>query len=173
MDESGPVRYEGTGKLPEKGLLSTVEEWDIHCTYPNGVKMHFLCDRLAKEVIKYRKRWSDHGTTFHGSEGWLSVDRGGIESSDPKLVDLPLKGGDEHLYVSPAHDRNFLDCVKSRELPAAHAEIGHRSASVCHLGNVAIRLGRNVKWDPVAERFPGDDEANEMLLRPMRAPWVL
>ena len=69
----------------------------------------------------------------------------------------------------------WLECIRQRKPHATNApvEVGHRSASLCHLGNVAVRLGRNVKWDPNRERFPGDDEANEMLLRPLRAPWTL
>jgi len=78
-----------------------------------------------------------------------------------------------HLYESENHYRNFLDCVKSRKEPAAPVEIGHRSASLCHLGNIAMLLKRKVHWDPDREQFIGDDEASKMLTRPMRAPWAL
>ena len=66
-----------------------------------------------------------------------------------------------------------MDCIRSRHDPIAHVEIGHRSASVCHLGNIAVRLGKKkiLRWDPAAERFTNDDDANAMLTRPMRAPW--
>ena len=172
MDESGPVRYEGTGKLPEKGLLSTVEEWDIHCTYPNGVCMHFLCDRLAKDVIKYRKRWSEHGTTFHGTEGWISVDRGGIEFSDPKLAEIQLKESDEHLYVSPAHDRNFIDCVKSRKPCVSPLEAAIRSDTISHLSQLVVRTGKTIEWDPVTETA-ADPFIQSILDRPQREPYRL
>jgi len=74
---------------------------------------------------------------------------------------------------SPGHMRNFIDCVKSRQEPVAPIEQAHRSITVAHLGNIALRLGRNVKWDPTAEKFIGDEKANEMLSRPMRKPWSL
>jgi hypothetical protein len=83
-------------------------------------------------------------------------------------------GPDEvHLYQSNDHHRNFLDCIKSRGLTAAPAEIGHRSVSICHLGNIAMQLGAKLNWDPVAERFTNSNEANQMLARPMRGPWHL
>ena len=69
----------------------------------------------------------------------------------------------------PDHVRNFLDCIKSRQDPVAPVEIGHRSATVCHLGNIAMQLRRKLRWDPVQESFVDDDQANQMLLRPLRA----
>ncbi len=75
------------------------------------------------------------------------------------------------LHESNAHPNHWLDCIKSGERPICDVEIGHRSATVCHLGNIAIRLGRELHWDPKAERFVGDEQANLMTSRPMRAPW--
>ena len=75
------------------------------------------------------------------------------------------------------HVRNFLKCVTSREMPVADIEIGHRTTTACHLGNIALRLERKLHWDGQAERFIGNDtateEANRMLVRPYRAPWKL
>jgi hypothetical protein len=69
------------------------------------------------------------------------------------------------------HVRNFLDCVKSRKLAASHPKIAHRAHTIAHCANICLRLGRKVRWDPEAERFVGDDDANRMLSRTMRAPW--
>jgi hypothetical protein len=77
------------------------------------------------------------------------------------------------LYKSSNHHANFLDCIKSRKLPICDVEIGHRSATICHLGNIAVRLGRTLKWDPVAEQIIGDEKANAMVSRQNRKPWVL
>ena len=78
-------------------------------------------------------------------------------------------------FAVNAHVRNFLDCVRSRHDPVARVEVGHRSASVCHLGNIAVRLGKKkaLAWDPAAEHFTNDDDANAMLTRPMRGPWKI
>ncbi len=73
----------------------------------------------------------------------------------------------------PDHSRNFLDCIKTREDPIAKVEIGHGSANICHLANIAMLLHRKIRWDPEKEQILGDDEAAAMLSRPMRAPWTL
>jgi len=92
----------------------------------------------------------------------------------PESLKTTVIGPDEiHLYKSNDHHRNFIDCIKSRRPTAAPAEIGHRSTSICQLGNIAMRLGRKLNWDPTAERFTDSDEANQMLSRPMRSPWHL
>ena len=76
------------------------------------------------------------------------------------------------LYRSDDHTKNFLDCMQSRKLPICDVEIGHRSATVCHLGNLVARLGRPVKWDPVTESCPGDAEAQAMTDKEYRDPWT-
>ena len=77
------------------------------------------------------------------------------------------------LYASKSHHGNWLDCIRSRKLPIADVEIGHRSATVCHLGNIAIRTGRKIKWDPVREQIVDDKDAAAMVSRPYREPWKL
>jgi hypothetical protein len=92
----------------------------------------------------------------------------------PESLKTTVIGPDEiHLYKSNDHHRNFLDCVKSRARTAAPAEIGHRSVSICHLGNIAMQLKAKLHWDPEQERFTNSGEANRMLARPMRGPWHL
>ena len=88
------------------------------------------------------------------------------------LLDPKLPDGAVRLYESTDHMGNFLDCVRTRKPTVCTAEIGHRSASVCHIGVISTRLGKKLKWDPVKEQFD-DTEANKMLSREMRAPWKL
>jgi hypothetical protein len=71
------------------------------------------------------------------------------------------------------HHRNFLDCVRTRRTPISDAEVSHRSVTTCHAGNICLRLGRKLKWDPVSEQFVNDDTANRMLERAKRSPWSL
>src|SRR6185436_4010044 len=98
----------------------------------------------------------------------------GFLDSDPKdIIREPIKEGEVHLYESGDHYRNFLECVKSRKAPICEVETGHRSVSVCHLGNISVRLGRPIRWDPEKEQIVGDEEASRWLSRPMRAPWHL
>jgi hypothetical protein len=112
-----------------------------------------------------------HGVKFEGADGWIYVTRGKIEASRPELLTDSLASKKVPLYVSNDHMRNFFDCIRSRKPPICEAEIGHRSVSVCHLGVIALRLGRKLNWDPEKESFAGDTEANGYLAREMRKPW--
>jgi hypothetical protein len=105
------------------------------------------------------------GVRFEGTEGTIETSAyPWVARSRPEsLITSKFPDGKIRHDATTAHVRNFLDCVESRQQPVAPAEVGHRSASVCHLGNVAVRPGRNVKWHPQRETFPGDDEANQML----------
>src|SRR5205814_9438602 len=113
----------------------------------------------------------------YGTKGMMSLTRGGFtvtpditgSNKTPAMEPLSVKGND----LDTAHARNFLDCVKSRELPAADIAEGHRSAVMCHLGNISTRLGRSLKWDAEKEQVIGDPEANTMLSRPYRGPWKI
>jgi hypothetical protein len=96
-----------------------------------------------------------------------------LEAEPASLLEETIGDGEIKLGRSPGHQRNFIDCVKSRELPVAHAEAGHRTASVCHLNNLAMRLGRSLRWDPAKEQFIDDPEANSLITPKMRSPWTL
>ena len=104
---------------------------------------------------------------------WIFVDRGNIHASHERLLVEPLAGNPTRLYASNDHMGNWLDCLRSRKRPICDIEIGHRSVTVCHLGNLALKLKRKLKWDPAKEEFDGDEEANGLLSREMRSPWKL
>jgi hypothetical protein len=87
------------------------------------------------------------------------------------LIKATISDDETHLYYSDDHYRNFIDCVISRKEPIAPAEVAHRSITLAHLGNIAMRLGVDLDWDPVNEIFPNNQTANKMLSRSMRAPW--
>ena len=99
---------------------------------------------------------------------------GGKVDAEPKsIMAAEIGPGEVRLPVSNHHQQNFIDCVKSRARTVAPVEVAVRSDSLCQLSDIAMRLGRRLKWDPGAEKFPGDPEANRMLERPMRSPWRL
>lgn len=160
MDASGPVSIEGKARYPKDKLYEVPEWCEIIYKYANGVKM--ICGQSQKG-----------GTTFIGDKGSIHVTRKDISSSPKDLIDEPLTDSDVHLYVSKNHHKNWLDCIKSRKLPICDVEIGHRSATVCHLGNIAVRTGRKLTWDPAKEEIVGDADAASMLSRPYRTPWKL
>jgi len=158
---SGPVWVEGTGKFPRDGLTDAATEFNFKCGYANGLVLECSTD-------------FEGGVRFEGTEGWVHTGHGGFFRSQPEsLIDSVIGPNEIRLYDSPDHHRNFLDCVRTRSVPIAPVEVGHRSATVCHLANIAMLLGRRVHWDPAREQFVGDSEANRMLARAMRAPWDL
>jgi predicted dehydrogenase len=173
-DHTSPVSYEGTGTLPTRGLYDTVSQWDIHCAYANGLPMRFMSERTAKSVVmKYRDKWVSHGTTFFGTEGWVSVDRTGLYTSSSKLKQVKLKANEIHLYNSPAQDRNFVDCIKTRKPTINPLESAIRSDTISHMSDLCVRLGRPIQWDPEKEAIIGDIQATRLLNRTMRSPWSL
>ena len=103
---------------------------------------------------------------------FVSRNRKEFKASDPKIIDEPLPKDAIRLEVSTDHMRNFMDCLRSRKRPICDVEVGHRSVTVCHIGVIALRTGKKLKWDPEKERFD-DEEANQWLSRPMREPWKL
>ncbi len=160
MDDSGPVEIDGRGsEFPASGLFNTATKVHFVCTYANGTKL--TCATGGS------------GTRFEGEKGWVYVDRGKLQAEPASLLTSTIGPNEIHLYESRSHWANFFDCIKSRRDPICKAEVGHRSSTVCHLGNIAMVLGRSVKWDPKAERFINDEEAHRMASRPLRAPWCL
>jgi hypothetical protein len=109
-----------------------------------------------------------NGVLFEGSDGWIFVTRGRIEASTPAILDEPLTRRTWTAYASDHHMGNFFDCLRSRKPAICEAEIGHRSVSLCHLGAIAIRLGRPLRWNPRQERFEGDRVANGWVAREQR-----
>jgi len=161
-EHSGPVEVEGTGTHWSGGLYNTVKDYDVTYRYANGVVM--TC-KPGNPSIK-----------FIGTDGWVGNTgwRGPVEASSPKILESKIGPEEIHLYTNPAleHD-DFLKCVKSRKDPYFPVEIGHRVSTVCHLANIMLLLGRKLKWDPKAEQFLNDEDANKMLDRKRRGPWQL
>jgi len=176
MDQSGPIEVEDQGSEwpPKGGLYTTATKTAFCARYAKGVELICKTDKPG------------FGIRFEGTEGWVEYGYQGLKAQPESLKTSPIGPSEVHLPVSnpsrteeasknhiPDHVRNFLDSVKSRQDPIAPVEVGHRSATVCHLGNIAMLLKRKLRWDPIREQFAGDEEANRMLTRPMRAPWHL
>ena len=111
---------------------------------------------------------------FEGTKGkvWVSRDDF-LETDPPALASRPLRGADIHLYASDDHHGDFFNCIRTRQRPIADVEIGHRSATVCHLNVIAAKVGRAIKWDPAKEEIIGDPVAARLLDRPRRAGYPL
>lgn len=163
MDDSGPVEIEGKGNFHPHGWHEVTETCRVTHRYANGVTLV-----VGQDQDDIRK-----GTTFVGSEGTIHVNRGTLESTSEDIIAGPLKEQDVHLYESENHHENFLECIKSRKRPICDVEVGHRSATVCHLSNIAIDVGRKIKWDPEREEVIDDSDAQQLVSKAYRAPWSL
>ena len=164
-DSAGPIEVEGTGKYPDQGIWDAATEYYFVAKYRGGVEMH---------VANGGNRGINGGTKWIGENGnWVWVDRGGIDANPKSLLQDTIGPSEIQLFRSPGHHREFIDSVKSRRPTNTPAETAHRAASIGHLGQIAMILGRKIQWDPEKEVIANDPTANRLLSTPMRAPWSL
>lgn len=149
MDSSGPVKI----TPPSNG-----EKTGLKFTYANGVEMF---------------HGGPSGCTFEGSDATLYVDRNKMECTKEEILKEPLTKEDPSIIVADNHKKNWLEAIRGNKKTLCPAEVGHRSASICHLGNIGYRVGKPLEWDPVKETFTNNQEANKFLFREYRAPWKL
>jgi len=177
MEHSGPVEVWGHAEFPKSGL------WDVHgifrteALYANGVKMI-----VSNEI--------PNGIKFEGTKGWIFVSRGDyqvtssdprggttqakkLDASDPRIIQSAIGPNEFRLPVSKEHHGNWLEAIRDNKRTIAPVEEAHRACSTCLVHHIAMKLGRKVYWDPVKEQFKNDDQANAMLSRPQRKPYVL
>ena len=157
MDASGPVEVVPPEKAGERGLKFV---------YANGVTVihnEFEKDKDGKEIKA--------DCVFEGTEGTILVSRGGISSLPDTVLKDPIGEKEKRVYLSTNHHKNWLECIASGKETICPAETGHRSASICHLGNIGYRLNRKLKWDAAKEQFTDDAAANKELSREPRAKW--
>ena len=152
-----PGEYEGTGRIPTEGLFDTVVNWDVKGRYASGVE--------------FTLKPGGDKTTFVGAEGWIAPSRGRCTAEPASLMQVKIKPGEMRLLQDRHHYRNFLKCCLSRTTPASNIDSAVQSDIISHLGDICIRTGRKIKWDPEKETIIGDDAAARMLTRAMRAPW--
>lgn len=150
MDESGPVELVPPTDNSGKGLIYK---------YANGV------------VMNHRPVEGKQHCHFIGTAGEVKVARGELITTPAPLKDKVIGESDKRVYFSDNHYKDFLDAIKSRKAPICDVEVGHRTASVCTIGNIAYRLKRTLRWNPDKEKFESDAEANRLLNRPMRKQW--
>jgi len=164
-DHTMPVEYEGEATFDPKAFSETPIRGEWRATYADGVKLS----------MRQTGGFDDRFIRFEGSEGWIQVmDGTNAVTAQPasllKLRSVSAKGWGD----AGDHARDFLDCIKSRNPQTiCNPPSAHRATAICHVGNICLRLGRKLRFDPVAERFVGDAEADRMLWRAMRPPWHL
>jgi predicted dehydrogenase len=191
-ERTGPVSVEGKGDFPPRDAVhNAAATFDIHFVYADGVTMRVSAgqgdlDPRVRHKGPVVGRTPNPGIRFEGEDGWIESHgwRGSLKASQRKMLDVVIDPAIVKLYrpseiVARTDDgkggehRNFVDCVKSRQPCYAPAETGHRTISIPHIGNIAMQLGRKLRWNPEAERFVDDAEADAMLSRKQREPWTI
>ncbi|QVL30074.1 Gfo/Idh/MocA family oxidoreductase [Telmatocola sphagniphila] len=153
MDNSGPTKILPPANNALMGLK---------LVYSNGVEM----------IHEYQDKAPHKDCVFIGEKGTIYVSRAGISSDPEEIVKTPIGEKEYHVYPSKSHIGNWVDCIRSRKPTICPAEVGHRTATICHLVNIGYQLHKNLTWDPVAERFD-DAEANKLISREPRAQWKI
>ncbi len=162
FDETGPVKVVGSAEYPTTGVWDAPYNYRFTATYADGTEM--IVGNSGGDL------WS--GTRFYGADGsWIWVDRGNQSSEPASLLKEPVPDKDYGLIHSTDHMGDFVNAAKTRGQTVTPAETAHRSASIGHLGHVAMMLGRELRWDPATETAPGDDSAQAMLTPSHRGGW--
>ncbi len=185
MDDSGPIAITGAGIAPAKGTQSynCYPQFVVTYIYGNGPNGGEGTRLVCRSNTPPGWTHPNNGILFEGENGkWIWVDRGRITASDgnaqtSKILSTPLGNDAVRLERADSQMGDFIRCCRSGGLPICNVKVGHRSASVCHLGNIATRFfpGLKLQWDPRQEMFTGEyaQAANRHLSRPYRAPWRL
>ncbi len=164
LEHTGPIEISGEGVYPRDGIFNVPVEYDFLCKYANGIEM-----RVANSA----RLVHGGGATWYGEKGWINVDRGRIEASDPKILQEVIGPNEIQIYKSNNHYQNFLDCIKSREETITPIQVAYRAISVALLGEIAMTTGKKIQWDPAKEEIIGNPAASRLLSRPYRQPWSL
>jgi predicted dehydrogenase len=167
FDNSGPSEVEGSGELPpHNAVWNTAPKYRFELKYPQGITM-----TIAGGYPDIKM-----GTKWIGTEGWVWVDRGHFDASNPAWKQgrtLPRELRKVKLYTSDSHQQNFLDCIKSRQPTITPVQVGHHSTIPGHLCLIAMMTGRKIRWDAQTEKIIGDSAASAMMTREYRAPWKM
>jgi predicted dehydrogenase len=175
------IEYSGGGMTDWGAHHFDIAQWGLGMDHSGPVEIHppdgkdikNLTYKYASGTYLYRGGLKNYpfGVVFVGEEGVVCVDRGKFRTDPESIGQAPLGPNDIKLYKSDSHHQDWVQCIRSRGKPICDVEIGCRSVTVCHLGNLAYWHKRALKWDPEQERFVGNEEANQWLDRPKRAPW--
>ncbi len=173
----------GGGKVTDWGAhMFDIVQWaldmdnsgPIEVTAPDGKDHPFLTYKYENGIIMTHEKWDwDNAIHFIGTEGEIKVARGKLETTPASLKDKIIGETEKHVYKSEDHYKDFLNAMRTRKAPICDVETGHRTSSVCNIGNIAYQLNRKLEWNPKKEQFKNDKEANALLGRPMLNEWAI
>ena len=178
---SGEYTCEGNGTFWEPGgIYNNIYSWDLNYEYKSGIKVRFMStDVVQKEdVWYYRAAQEGNTTTFFGEKGWISVGRSSAESNVPeisaKFKEFP-RNSENGRIINHGHltGQEFIDEINGKIAETNPLDEAILSDCVSHMGNMAIRTGRKITWDPVQGKVLNDEEANQWFVREMRKPYTI
>jgi Oxidoreductase family, C-terminal alpha/beta domain len=188
-----PVQYEGSGKFPTEGLFDTAYQWNVRCTWQDGLVMDFMDSNTYHELpdaphpADFTKM--PNGAVFVGSEGWVVVNYGKVVTHPASLMDSTIGPSEIHLHDSalasiPAglpkgfqqtltagHHQDWIRAIRTGSPVADDIESAFQSDMVSQLSDICIRTGQPVRWDPKKETIVGNEAGRKTIKKPMRAPW--
>ncbi len=174
-DNTTPISVEGTGDFYHD-IRDTLATYEIEYKYANGVKMQLM------DLVTARKRYWQFqfgesvrgvsvGVILFGTEGWIWVSRVGMQTHPASLMRTVIRPNDIRVVRSDDHRRNLLEAIRTGQPTISSIEAGAHDEMICQMGEIAVRMGRKLNWDPVKEVFKDDEIANRKLSRVMRSPW--
>jgi predicted dehydrogenase len=170
-DATGPVEIEGAG-THYRDIRDAAYEFSVEHRYANGVTLiHMDMATARKRAPQFNTLPSGGASVFFGTEGWIYVSREGIRTHPEHLAREKMKPDGIHVIHSDDHRGDFFDAVRTGRRNISPVGVAVRGQTVAQQAHIAMMLGRKLRWDPAAERFIGDEEANRLLSRPMRSPW--
>jgi len=171
-----PSSTKGTGTIPQEGLFDTITHWDVNTVYDCGFEMKFMdvqsCHKYMDQGAIPSSKTS-HGSMFIGENGWINVHRGGWAFSNDEIRKQAKDEMKIQLKVSNNHQLNFIDAIQGKAESVSDLDAAIKSDIICHLSNIAIRTGKEVKWDVKKETIVGDDQQIAMMKREMRPQYGL
>jgi predicted dehydrogenase len=173
---SGSYTCEGSGKYWPAEVNNNILSWDLNCKYTNGFEVHFVSDDVAIEgMLHHRAKKEGNGTTFYGTKGWISLSNSSAQSNIPELnTRLNSFPKNNRGWISSENNtmgKRFISVVKGEESELCPLEEAIISDTISHMGDIAIRTGRKLTWEPIKGEIVGDAEANKLYTREMRAPY--
>ena len=196
-----PVRYEGSGKFPTDGLFDTAYQWNVRCTWADGLELQFVDNNTYHELAEAphpKVSWSmtgpdaaklPNGAVFVGSKGWVVVNYGKVVASPETLMDSPIGPDEVHVRdsalasipdglpkgfqqtLTAGHHQNWINAIRTGSPTVDPIESAFRSDMISQLSDLCIRTGEPLRWDPKQETITRNETARRMIKRPMRAPW--
>ncbi|MEI8289436.1 MAG: Gfo/Idh/MocA family oxidoreductase [Verrucomicrobiota bacterium] len=174
-DTKGPVSFHGTGAFPTPdALFNTCATWDVDVRFHDGITMRFMSNNFAEPIVKkYRgDNWETNGTTFFGTNGWISLSRNSCAASNPEWFKLNPCAGGRRVFYRSKYSQAFVDSVRERSASVAPIEDALRSDAISHLSLMAVKSGREVRWDPKSYKIISPGRLNKQMSHPIRSDWI-